>query len=43
MVGDICLDKDGIRGAAVFAELAIYLNKKEGITCNQHLQNLYQK
>jgi len=42
MIGDVCLDKDGVRGAAIFAEMAIYLDNK-GLHCNQHLENLYQK
>jgi phosphomannomutase len=42
MVGDICLDKDGIRGIAVFAEMAAQL-QLQNLTCNQHLIQIYQK
>jgi phosphomannomutase len=42
MVGDTCLDKDGIRAGAVFTEMAIGLfsNKK---TCVERLEELYLK
>ena len=43
MVGDICLDKDGVRGAAVWAEMAIYLNDVLHINCNERLNQLYEK
>jgi len=42
MVGDVCLDKDGIRGGAVFAEMAVYLNNRS-LLCGQHLNNLYKE
>jgi len=42
MVGDVCLDKDGIRGLVVFAELASQL-KDEGRTLAQYLESLYAK
>ena len=42
MVGDMCLDKDGVRGAAVFAEMAITLNR-QNLLVNEHLENLYKK
>ncbi len=42
MVGDICLDKDGVRGAAVFAEMAIHLFD-QGLSVNQQLELLYQR
>mmetsp|Transcript_20536 Transcript_20536/g.28815 ORF Transcript_20536/g.28815 Transcript_20536/m.28815 type:complete len:593 (-) Transcript_20536:421-2199(-) len=42
MVEDICLDKDGVRGAPVFAEMANYLYS-QGLTCTQQLTVLYQK
>lgn len=41
MVGDICLDKDGIRGGVVFAEMAVYINSK-GMTCLDHLREMYK-
>ena len=39
MVGDICLDKDGIRGAAVFAEMATKLYS-EGKTLYEYMMYL---
>jgi phosphomannomutase len=42
MIDDVCLDKDGIRGLAVFAELASEL-KDEGRTLAQYLDSLYAK
>eukprot|EP01114_Cavostelium_apophysatum_P020958 TRINITY_DN7176_c0_g1_i1.p1 TRINITY_DN7176_c0_g1~~TRINITY_DN7176_c0_g1_i1.p1 ORF type:complete len:607 (-),score=197.81 TRINITY_DN7176_c0_g1_i1:64-1842(-) len=42
MVSDICLDKDGVRGAAVFAEMALFLNRN-GTTVNDHLNELYKQ
>eukprot|EP00164_Ancoracysta_twista_P004135 GFYU01005555.1.p1 GENE.GFYU01005555.1~~GFYU01005555.1.p1 ORF type:complete len:590 (+),score=200.02 GFYU01005555.1:92-1861(+) len=42
MFGDTCLDKDGVRAAAVFAEMAGYYARK-GISCVQQLDNLYDK
>jgi hypothetical protein len=43
MVGNICLDKDGVRGAAVWAEMAVYLNDVLGKNCNEMLLSLYEK
>jgi len=43
MVGDICLDKDGVRGAAVFAEMAVYLHHQGNILVNEKLQELYKR
>jgi len=43
MIGDICLDKDGIRGAAVFAEMASYYREHQSISCKERLMQLYQK
>jgi len=40
MVGDVCYDKDGIRAAAVCAEMAIHLFNK-GVSLYQQLQSLY--
>lgn len=40
MVGDVCLDKDGIRGAAVFAEMATALYS-QGSTLYDHLQYFF--
>jgi phosphomannomutase len=42
LVGDMSLDKDGVRGAAVFAELAIQLDKQSK-SCAQYLDELYAK
>jgi len=42
MVGSVCLDKDGVRGAPIFAEMAIYLDQ-QGLLVNAHLENLYKK
>eukprot|EP01116_Phalansterium_solitarium_P023725 TRINITY_DN8464_c0_g1_i1.p2 TRINITY_DN8464_c0_g1~~TRINITY_DN8464_c0_g1_i1.p2 ORF type:complete len:588 (-),score=211.57 TRINITY_DN8464_c0_g1_i1:188-1951(-) len=42
MVSDVCLDKDGVRGAAVFAEMANYLDR-QGQLCSGYLQSLYDK
>lgn len=42
MVGDICFDKDGVRGAAVFAEMALGLYAK-GETVQSHLAELAKK
>jgi len=42
MIGDICLDKDGVRGAGIFAEMAVYLNER-GLLCIDQLENLYRK
>lgn len=42
--GDISLDKDGIRTAAVFAEMAHFLYRKEAnYSLGKHLTNLYNK
>jgi len=43
MVGDICLDKDGVRAAAVFAEMAIELHDVEHTTVNHTLHSLFEK
>lgn len=42
MIGDVCLDKDGVRGAACLAELAIYLNYK-GLLLSEYLKQLQEK
>jgi len=42
MISDVCLDKDGIRAAAAFGELASSLYAK-GQTLQQHLESLYTK
>jgi phosphomannomutase len=42
MVGDVCLDKDGIRGAVVFAEMASYYYS-QNTTLLQRLKTLQQK
>eukprot|EP01113_Clastostelium_recurvatum_P029937 TRINITY_DN3624_c0_g1_i7.p1 TRINITY_DN3624_c0_g1~~TRINITY_DN3624_c0_g1_i7.p1 ORF type:complete len:202 (+),score=67.27 TRINITY_DN3624_c0_g1_i7:445-1050(+) len=42
MVGDACYDKDGVRAAAVFAEMATQLYRA-GSTLQSHLLFLYQK
>jgi phosphomannomutase len=42
MVGDVCLDKDGIRAAVVFAEMASHYYS-QNITLLQRLKTLQQK
>ncbi|PRP84723.1 hypothetical protein PROFUN_07825 [Planoprotostelium fungivorum] len=42
MIGDTCLDKDGIRAAAVFVEMVIY-NEARGLDCGGALQELFAK
>lgn len=42
MIGDVCLDKDGVRGAACLAELAIYLDSK-GTLLSDYLKELQGK
>eukprot|EP01096_Ripella_sp_DP13-Kostka_P000575 TRINITY_DN10628_c0_g1_i1.p1 TRINITY_DN10628_c0_g1~~TRINITY_DN10628_c0_g1_i1.p1 ORF type:complete len:590 (+),score=245.02 TRINITY_DN10628_c0_g1_i1:27-1796(+) len=42
MMFDVCLDKDGVRAAGAFAELANSLYAK-GLNVNQHLDSLYEK
>lgn len=42
MFGDICLDKDGVRASAVFAEMALQL-RKQNLTAVQQLDNIYKK
>ena len=36
-------DKDGVRTAAVFAEMANYIYNHYGITLSKYLENLYNK
>ncbi|KYQ89432.1 phosphoglucomutase [Tieghemostelium lacteum] len=42
MYGDVSLDKDGVRGASIFAELAFDLYQ-QGSSCQEHLESLYKK
>jgi len=42
IVGNVTYDKDGVRCAAVFAEMAIHLHNQSS-SPYQHLQNLYKK
>jgi len=42
MIFDICLDKDGVRAAGMFSELANSLYA-QGTNINQHLDSLYEK
>ncbi|KAL0487378.1 phosphoglucomutase [Acrasis kona] len=41
LVGDISLDKDGVRCAAIFAEMALDLYHENQITLARHLEDLY--
>ncbi len=42
--GDICLDKDGVRAAAVVAEMAnFYHTTKGGLLLGQQLDALYRE
>ncbi len=41
MVGSMCPDKDGIRTAAVFAEMAVHLYEHQHTTLSDHLEHLY--
>jgi phosphomannomutase len=43
LVGDISLDKDGIRSASVFAEMAQELYQRENYNLGKHLDALYSK
>ena len=43
LIGDISLDKDGVRTAAVFYELAAQLYDERGITLMQRLNELYER
>ena len=43
LIGDISLDKDGVRTAAVFYELAVKLYDEDGKTLMQRLNELYDK
>jgi phosphomannomutase len=43
MIGSICLDKDGVRAAAVFGEMASYYARVEGLTCAAKLDQLYAR
>jgi phosphomannomutase len=43
MIGDICLDKDGVRAAGVFAELTNHVYHQQHLTLSGYLQSLYQK
>ena len=42
MIGDVCPDKDGVRTAAIFAEMANHCYSKNS-TLFAHLESLYQK
>nr|AOE43345.1 phosphoglucomutase [Coremiostelium polycephalum] len=42
MYGDVSLDKDGVRCAPIFAELAQHLYSK-GSSCQDHLEELYKR
>nr|AOE43343.1 phosphoglucomutase [Cavenderia deminutiva] len=42
MYGDVSLDKDGVRCAAIFAELALY-QYANGSSCQRHLDSLYER
>ncbi|KAF2076229.1 hypothetical protein CYY_002470 [Polysphondylium violaceum] len=42
MYGDVSLDKDGVRCAAIFAELALSLYQQKS-SCQEHLDSLYKK
>eukprot|EP00466_Bigelowiella_natans_P001300 jgi/Bigna1/89414/estExt_fgenesh1_pg.C_490011 len=42
-VGDVVYDKDGVSAAAVFAEMATYLEREKKMTVAQHLDSLYQR
>ena len=41
MIGDVCFDKDGVRAAAVFAELIHHVYNTLGMTLQQYLDQLY--
>ncbi|GMH99481.1 hypothetical protein TrVE_jg3870 [Triparma verrucosa] len=41
--GEVISDKDGVSGAAVFAELAYWVYVDQGLTLKQWLNGLYQK
>lgn len=41
MIGNVCYDKDGVRAAAVFAEMAVQL-EAQGLTPYTQLERLYQ-
>jgi hypothetical protein len=41
LVGDVNLDKDGVRAAAVFAEMNIQL-RKQGLSVVQQLDKIYK-
>lgn len=43
LVGDISLDKDGVRTAAIFAEMSNHVYAHEGITLTQKLHRLYEQ
>lgn len=43
MIGDVCLDKDGVRAAAVFAEMANYNSVKYGRNVQEQLNYLYEQ
>eukprot|EP01117_Protostelium_nocturnum_P019610 TRINITY_DN8546_c0_g1_i1.p1 TRINITY_DN8546_c0_g1~~TRINITY_DN8546_c0_g1_i1.p1 ORF type:complete len:601 (-),score=248.95 TRINITY_DN8546_c0_g1_i1:41-1843(-) len=43
MIGDICLDKDGIRSAAVFAEMANWIDSNLSRTCSEQLDYLFKE
>ncbi|TMW67362.1 hypothetical protein Poli38472_012478 [Pythium oligandrum] len=42
-VGDLVKDKDGVCAAAVFAEMAVQLEKEHKRTVAQHLEHLYER
>ena len=43
LVGDISLDKDGVRTAALFYELAVKLYEEDKMTLMQRLKQLYER
>jgi phosphomannomutase len=43
LIGDLCLDKDGIRAGAVFAEMAVQLYEKRGTTFARYLDSLHER
>jgi len=43
MIGDLCWDKDGIRTAGVFAEMAGYLKKTKSQRIFDYLNDIYKK
>ena len=43
MIGDLCWDKDGIRTAGIFAEMAGYLKFTENISVFDYLNQIYDR